>query len=109
MRFVVDNQLPRALARWLSAQGHDAVHVLDVGMAQTPDADICAFAAEESRIVVSKDEDFLGLVLRPGVTVQLVWIRMPNCTNAELLTAIDRALTKTISLLESGHQIVEIR
>ena len=109
MRFVVDNQLPRALARWLAAQGHDAIHVLDIGIAQTADADICAFAADESRIVVSKDEDFLGLVLRPGVTVQLVWIRMPNCTNAELLDAFGRALAQATSLLASGQQIVEIR
>lgn len=78
-------------------------------MAQTSDADICTFAADQARIIVSKDEDFLGLVLRPGVTVQFVWIRMPNCTNAALLAAIDRALARTISLLEAGHQVVEIR
>ena len=34
MRFLVDNQLPAALARWLTAQGHDAIHVLDVALAQ---------------------------------------------------------------------------
>ena len=109
MRFLVDNQLPKALARWLSAQGHEAVHVLDIGMAQTPDAEICAYAANESRVVVSKDEDFLSLVLRPGVTVQLVWVRMPNCTNAELLAAFAQALEQVVSILTSGQQIVELR
>ena len=109
MRFLVDNQLPKALARWLSAHGHEAVHVLDIGMAQTPDAEICAYAANESRVVVSKDEDFLSLVLRPGVTVQLVWVRMPNCTNAELLTAFAHALEQAVSILTSGQQIVELR
>jgi len=28
---ISDNQLPAALARWLTAKGHDAVHVLDIG------------------------------------------------------------------------------
>lgn len=32
MRFLVDAQLPPALARWLTERGHDAVHVLDLGL-----------------------------------------------------------------------------
>ncbi|HSM28057.1 MAG TPA: DUF5615 family PIN-like protein [Thioalkalivibrio sp.] len=32
MRFLVDAQLPPALARWLSAQGCPADHVADLGM-----------------------------------------------------------------------------
>lgn len=30
MRFLIDAQLPRRLARWLAALGHDAVHTLDL-------------------------------------------------------------------------------
>jgi predicted nuclease of predicted toxin-antitoxin system len=30
MKFLADAQLPRRLARWLSAQGHDAVHTLEL-------------------------------------------------------------------------------
>jgi predicted nuclease of predicted toxin-antitoxin system len=33
MRFLVDAQLPPALARWLAEKGHDARHVADVGLA----------------------------------------------------------------------------
>ena len=55
MKFLVDNQLPIALARWLAARGADAVHVLDIGFDATPDSDIWARAIRESRIVVSKD------------------------------------------------------
>jgi predicted nuclease of predicted toxin-antitoxin system len=32
MRFVVDAQLPPALARYLSSLGHDAEHVFDLDM-----------------------------------------------------------------------------
>jgi predicted nuclease of predicted toxin-antitoxin system len=32
MRFLVDAQLPPALARWLAAQGHEAAHVGDLGL-----------------------------------------------------------------------------
>ncbi|MGA2986172.1 MAG: DUF5615 family PIN-like protein [Terriglobia bacterium] len=32
MRFLVDNQLPLALARFLAARGCDCEHVMDVGL-----------------------------------------------------------------------------
>jgi len=38
VRCLIDAQLPPALARWLTAEGHDAIHVIDVGLAQAPDA-----------------------------------------------------------------------
>lgn len=40
MKFIVDNQLPVALARWLSARGEDAVHVLDLALDTTSDMDM---------------------------------------------------------------------
>jgi predicted nuclease of predicted toxin-antitoxin system len=36
-RFIVDNQLPTALAHWLRAQGHQADHVLELSLAQSAD------------------------------------------------------------------------
>jgi len=40
MQFLVDAQLPPALARWLVGHGHDATHVVDHGIetAETPHA-----------------------------------------------------------------------
>ena len=109
MRFLVDNQLPAALARWLTAEGHDAIHVLDVALAQANDSSVCDFARTQSRVVVSKDEDYLALVLRPDEKVQFVWVRMPNCRNAALLKAFGEALSQTIALLDSGQTVVELR
>ena len=37
MRFLVDAQLPPALARWLVERGHDATHVHEIGMAEASD------------------------------------------------------------------------
>jgi uncharacterized protein with PIN domain len=56
MKFVVDAQLPRRLARELAASGHDAVHTLDFPAAnRTQDKEIVALAIRENRIVVTKD------------------------------------------------------
>jgi transcriptional regulator with XRE-family HTH domain len=44
MRFLVDAQLPPALARWLAAQGHEAEHVSDCGLAQAADPAVWDYA-----------------------------------------------------------------
>jgi predicted nuclease of predicted toxin-antitoxin system len=48
MRFLVDAQLPPALARWLSAQGCPADHVADLGMAESPDRVIWEWASKDT-------------------------------------------------------------
>lgn len=48
MRFLVDAQLPPALCGWLRARGHDAVHVVDIGMLAASDASIAARAEAAS-------------------------------------------------------------
>lgn len=106
MRFLVDNQLPAALARWLAARSEDAVHVLDLALDTTPDVDIWARAAAEARIVVSKDEDFFALANRPGDTGRLLWVRMGNCRTAVLLARFESAWPGIEQSFAAGHRIV---
>ncbi len=40
MRFVIDAQLPPALARMLAAHGHHAEHVEDIGLRDADDSPI---------------------------------------------------------------------
>lgn len=59
MKFIIDAQLPDALARHLTALGHDAIHVKQMPKAgDTPDAEIIALADHQRRVVVTKDDDF---------------------------------------------------
>ncbi len=44
MKLLVDNQLPAALARFLSAHGIASAHVLDLGLETARDRDIWAYA-----------------------------------------------------------------
>ena len=54
MRFLVDNQLPIALARFLAARGCDCDHVMDVGLGSASDSVIWPFAHQNELIVISK-------------------------------------------------------
>ena len=109
MRFLVDNQLPIALARFLAGRGTECHHVLDLGFGQASDREIWRYAAEHQMVVISKDEDFFRLAEQPGAAVQLVWVRLGNCRTSQLLSAIEGAWPRIQAHLESGDPVVEIR
>jgi predicted nuclease of predicted toxin-antitoxin system len=109
VKLLIDNQLPAALARALAAMGHDAVHVLDLGMGQETDRLIWMEAAHQQRIVVSKDEDFLFLATQPDESGRLLWLRIGNTRKAELLNAILPRMTEIEALFTQGQRIVEVR
>jgi predicted nuclease of predicted toxin-antitoxin system len=58
MRFLVDAQLPPALAAWLRRKGHEAQTVKDIDLRDADDTSIWSFAAATGAIIVTKDEDF---------------------------------------------------
>ncbi|MGC9973191.1 MAG: DUF5615 family PIN-like protein [Bryobacteraceae bacterium] len=109
MRFLVDNQLPVALARFLGSRGVSCQHVLDLCLAQASDSEIWRYAAQHRLILISKDEDFFHLAGQPSATVQFVWVRLGNCRKQELLAAIERVWPRVHACLEAGDRTVEVR
>ncbi len=59
MKFIVDAQLPKSLARFLCTRGFDAIHTLDLPHRNiTDELEINRLSFTEKRIVISKDLDF---------------------------------------------------
>ena len=107
MRFLVDAQLPPALARQIESLGHDAEHAADLGLERAPDSKIRARAAESGAVIITKDEDFaVHLLLHEGPSV--VWVRVRNTRRAELLLRFDAELPNIISALERGETLIEL-
>ena len=109
MKFLIDNQLPVALARALSGADSVSLHVLDVGLAQATDSEIWRYAADHEFVLVSKDEDFFYRAARGDTSVPLIWIRLGNCRKAALLAAIKETWPRVCASLDAGERIVEIR
>jgi len=108
MRFLVDAQLPPALARWLVAAGHEAEHVADRGMQAASDAAIWDLALREHAAIVTKDEDFAQRHALTGTGPAVVWIRLRNTRRAELLAWFEAALPPILSALARGETLIEI-
>ena len=110
MSLLVDNQLPVALARYLSAHAWECIHVRDVGLDEVSDQDIWEYAKTRSLTIITKDEDFQALANRQGsVPPQVVWVRLGNCRKRALLAAFSRILPSLKELLAAGDAVVEIR
>jgi predicted nuclease of predicted toxin-antitoxin system len=109
VKFLVDNQLPPALARLLISRGSDCVHVLEAGLDGATDKEIWDFAAAQGFVLISKDEDFFHRSSRPNASVSLVWVRLGNCRKQALLAAFDKALPQLIAALQAGDHVVELR
>ncbi len=85
MKFLVDAQLPRRIARWLREAGFDAVHTLDLpGANRTPDNTILRVASAEQRVIVTKDADFVSSFVLTHQPEKLLLISTGNIRNTEL-------------------------
>jgi predicted nuclease of predicted toxin-antitoxin system len=108
MRFLVDAQLPAALARWLAAEGHRAEHVADIGLAGAPDKAIWEYALAAGAVIVTKDEDFSQLKALKVGGPTVVWIRLPNTRKQQLLLWLENVLPTLLRALERGETLIEL-
>ena len=109
MRFLIDNQLPPALARLIQTEfGCEASHVADVGLREASDAAVWQYAMARQLVLVSKDEDFTHMVLN-SPDAGLIWVRIGNCRRAFLLDLFRRLWPTVVERLESGDRFIEIR
>jgi len=59
MRFLVDTNLPPAVAVLITSLGHDAQHTSTIGLERATDRDLWRHAKAVGCSIVTKDEDFV--------------------------------------------------
>jgi predicted nuclease of predicted toxin-antitoxin system len=106
VKFLIDAQLPPSLASILLSGGHDAIHLYDVAPPDADDRVIWQIATDDLRVVVTKDEDFaIRSKLKRGGP-QVLWLRIGNCSNAELCAWLNPLLSSIVNALENGDPLV---
>jgi len=109
LNFLVDAQLPPALARWIVGRGHQATHVFELGLQTADDPVVWERARKENAVIISKDQDFVDRWLLSERPVALVWIRKGNCSNRALLAWLELLWPDALTRLEQGEQFIELR
>jgi predicted nuclease of predicted toxin-antitoxin system len=109
LKFLVDNQLPAALVKFLVKRGVECQHVLDVGLAQSKDSEIWDFVQQHQMVLISKDADFLHLATKPDSTGQLIWIRLGNCRTQALLDTMQKGWSHIRACIKADDRVIEVR
>jgi predicted nuclease of predicted toxin-antitoxin system len=109
MRFLIDAQLPPALASWLGKHGFSATAVRDLGLRESDDGSIWNFAVTGGWTVVTKDEDFVARCVGNIAAPPVIWLRIGNCTNRVLFAWIEPVLPEIKRRLTEGEKFIEVR
>jgi predicted nuclease of predicted toxin-antitoxin system len=108
-KFLIDAQLPPALARFLAAKTGTAIHVADLGAKEAADSWIWEKALSEGWVLLTKDEDFpMRAALAKDAPV-IVWIRFGNTSRRELLRRIEPMVDLWIERIGEGERLLEVR
>ncbi len=108
MKFIIDAQLPKSLSIFLTEQGFDSIHTLDLpDKNKTKDSEIIQIALSENRCVISKDSDFLDSFLLKSEPRKLVMVNTGNIPNKDLIVIFSKNLNQIITML-SRSNLVEI-
>ena len=108
MRFLIDNQLPAALAGFLREAGFHASHVLALGLAEAPDTEIVRYASQNDFVIVTKDEDFGILSALGRCKPVVIWVRLGNCRKDALIKAFTASLDSILEKIRAGDALIEL-
>jgi len=108
VKFLVDAQLPPALAHWLREAGHEATHVEDAGLRDAEDGEIWTHALENGAVIMTKDEDFAARSTQASTAPVIVWLRGGNATNSALRAWVEARLPGILQLLDAEKHLIEV-
>jgi len=109
MKFLVDAQLPKRLALMLRYRGYDAIHTLELPeQNRTPDHTLNDLSIRESRILISKDMDFVESILLTDRPYKLLFVHTGNIMNKQLTELFVQHFEDIVTSFESAR-LVELQ
>jgi len=84
VKLLLDQNLSRRLVSWLAGTFPGKSHVALVGLERAPDDEVWNFARKQGFTLVTKDSDFADLTLMWSAPPKVVWLRLGNCTTADV-------------------------
>ena len=85
MKLLFDENLSPKLPGLCAAIFPGSAHVRDCGLKGQTDEEVWRYAQANGFVIVSKDADFQERSLLYGPPPKLVWLRIGNCTRADLV------------------------
>jgi predicted nuclease of predicted toxin-antitoxin system len=107
MKFIVDNNLSWRLTRLFNRLGHEACHVSEFLLAEAPDQAIWLKALEIDAIILTRDADYLDLVMQSESGPAVIWLRIDNMRTHDVAKIIEDILPQAVARIQSGMRLIE--
>lgn len=108
MRLLLDENLPRALAALLRADGHDVADVREIGLTGADDDKVLARAVSDGRVLVSMDRKRFGDEAKTpvGSTPGIVVVRLRQATIGAVCARVSRVLNALRQADVRGQRLI---
>jgi len=109
MKLLLDENLSRKIVPSLQSAFPGTSHVSLLGLEQADDRKIWEFARTHDYVVVTKDDDFQGLLALMGYPPKIIRLRLGNCSNQQVISVLTQnaaVIATTLEAPETG--IVEL-
>ena len=100
MRLLLDENISWRLAAYLRPHCAEVLHVRDIGLDESPDTSIWRYAQQHGYDVLTKDEDFLRLVLAEGFPPRVVAVQNAQVPVKELAAFLLARLPQLAAFLD---------
>jgi len=100
VRLLFDQNLSFRLVARLADLFPESVHVRHVGLERGDDQAVWDYAAAHGLVIVSKDSDFHQRSFLLGPPPKVIWVRLANCSTAEIERLLRTRFPEIRSFLE---------
>jgi predicted nuclease of predicted toxin-antitoxin system len=90
VKLLFDNNLSPRLVHLLHDLFPASTHVALVGLDRELDRDVWLYASANDCVIVTKDADFSDLSMQRGSPPKVIWLRIGNCSTAEIAQLLRR-------------------
>jgi predicted nuclease of predicted toxin-antitoxin system len=108
VKFIIDAQLPPALARTLRALGCEALAVRELGLRDASDSKLWNYALQEQAAIITRDEDFAQRCLYSQAQPVIVWLRIGNTSNEARLRRVVPVWPAIMQRIGRGDRLIEV-
>lgn len=109
MKVWIDAQRSPSLATWMrSSLRIEASALCELGLRDAGDLEIFRAARDDGAVILTKDSDFVDLVLRHGAPPCIVWVTLGNTSNRVLQEHLAASWPRIACLILDGEPVVEV-
>lgn len=109
MKIWLNANLSPVLAAWISKNFDVACYALvNLKLRDEDDETVFKKARDAKAILITRDFDFVDLVLKRGAPPKVLLISVGNCSNAHLKKLFKNKLQEALSAFAGGEDIVEL-